>query len=98
MPLALGHNMDAKRFQGIHPGEGRMKNTVDLRTLFDRLGNFFQQSQGFFKTFGGPYNSHADLTDVLRVCYAIGPVSGQPRARVDTTPAPAEKEFRFVNL
>jgi hypothetical protein len=66
MPLTLRHKMNTKWLLRIHPGEGWVQDTVDVRILFDWLGALVQQFQGVLNCFGGPDYSHAYLTGLFR--------------------------------
>ena len=98
MPLTLRHKMNPKRLLRIHPGEGWVQDTVDVRILFNGLGDLVQQSKGGFDRLWGPDYSYAYLTRLFRGSEIKVPVRCQAGPGVDATMAIAEDKVGFLKL
>ena len=90
--------MNPKWLLRIHPGEGWVQDTVDVRILFYGLGHLVQQFKAVFNCLGGAYNSHAYLPGLFRAGEIKVPVGCQACPGVGATMATAEDKVGFLKL
>jgi hypothetical protein len=90
--------MNPKWLLRIHPGEGWMEDTVDIRILFDGLGDLLQQFKGVLNCFRAPDYPHAHLPGLFRASEIKVPVGCQASPGVDAMMATAEDKVGFLKL